>query len=146
MKDCGIVWVDGRWKTCHFSMFSRPLALLLLILLHRATPLALKMLKMTRLSSSVYPNDPTILHQYEFSIIGVPSTALPVLHERRSTATKREFEKSLEDESNPNNVFVKSAPKNQYNLRSRRSTFIEMSGTDRHQRSFIPRAHKLCGI
>ena len=56
--DCGIVWVDGRWQTCQF-MFSRPLALLLLILLHRATLLALKM---TCLSSSVYPNDPTILH------------------------------------------------------------------------------------
>ena len=80
------------------------------------------------------------------SIIGVPRTALPALHERRSTATKREFEKILEDESNPNNVFVKSAPKNPYNLRSRRSTFIEMSGTDRHQRSFIPKDHKLCGI
>lgn len=80
------------------------------------------------------------------SIIGVPRTALPALHERRSTATKREFEKILKDESNPNNVFVKSAPKNQYNLRSRGSTYIEMSGTDRHQRSFIPRAHKLCGI
>lgn len=80
------------------------------------------------------------------SIIGVPRTALPALHERRSTATKRELEKILKDESNPNNVFVNSAPKNQYNLRSRRSTYIEMSGTDRHQRSFIPRAHKLCGI
>ena len=62
VKDCGIIWVDGRWQTCHFSMFSRPLALLLLILLHRATLLSLKMLKMTCLSSSVYPNDPTILH------------------------------------------------------------------------------------
>ena len=79
------------------------------------------------------------------SIIGVPRTALPALHERRSTATKREFEKILKDESDPNNVFVKSAPKNQYNLRFRRSTYIEMLGTDRHQRSFTPRAHKLCG-
>ena len=67
------------------------------------------------------------------SIIGVPRTALPALYERRSTATKQEFEKILEDESNPNKVFVKSAPKNQYNLRSRRSTFIEI----------LPRAHKL---
>ena len=65
MKDYGIVWVDERRQTCHFSMFSRPLALLLLILLHRATLLALKMLKMTCLSSSVYPNDPTILHKYQ---------------------------------------------------------------------------------
>ena len=47
------------------------------------------------------------------SIIGVPRTALPALHERRSTTTKREFGKILKDESDPNNVFVKSAPKNQ---------------------------------
>ena len=81
-----------------------------------------------------------------FSIIGVPRTALPALHERRSPATKRELEKILKDECNPNNVFVKLAPRNQYNLRSRRSTYIEVSGTDRHQHSVIPRAHKLCGI
>ena len=59
------------------------------------------------------------------SIIGVPRTALTALHERRSTTTKWEFEKILKDESDPNNVFVKSAPKNQYNLRFRRSTYIE---------------------
>ena len=57
---------EGLWdrlgRTCHFSMFSRPLALLMLILLHRAMLLALKMLKVTCLSSSVFPNDPTILH------------------------------------------------------------------------------------
>ena len=89
------------------------------------------------------------VHQVQersLSIIGVPRTALPALHERRSNATKRELGKILKDESNPNNVFVKSASKNQYNLRSRRSTYIEVSGTDRHQRSFIPRAYKLCGI
>ena len=57
------------------------------------------------------------------SIIGVPRTALPALHERRSTAIKGELGKILKDESNPNNVFAKSAPKNQYNLRSRRSTY-----------------------
>ena len=85
------------------------------------------------------------VQDHSLSIIGVPRTALPALHERRSTATKGEFEKILKDESDPNNVFVKSAPKNQYNLRFRRSTYIEMSGPDRHQRSFIPRAHKLCG-
>ena len=45
------------------------------------------------------------------SIVGVPRTALPALHERRSTATKREFEKILKVESDPNYVFVKSAPK-----------------------------------
>ena len=28
VKDCGIVWVDGRWQTCHFSIFSKPVALL----------------------------------------------------------------------------------------------------------------------
>ena len=59
------------------------------------------------------------------SIIGVPRTALPALHERRSTATKREFEKIRKDESDPNNVFVKLAPKNQCNLRSRIGTYIE---------------------
>ena len=55
------------------------------------------------------------------SIIGVPKTALPALHGEGALL------------------------QNQYNLRFRRSTYIEMSGTDRHQRSFIPRAHKLCG-
>ena len=63
---------------------------------------------------------------------------LLALHERRSTAIKRELGKILKDESNPNNVFVKSAPKNQYNLTSRRSPYIEVSGIDRHQCSFIP--------
>lgn len=49
------------------------------------------------------------------SIIDVPRTALPALHERRSTVTKQELGKILKDESNPNNVFVKSAPKIQFN-------------------------------
>ena len=70
----------------------------------------------------------------------------PVLHERRSTASKRELGKILKEESNPNNVFVKSVSKKHYNLRSGRRTYIEVSGTDRHQRSFIPRAYKLCGM
>ena len=41
-KDCGIVLVDGRSQACHFKVFSRPVALLLLISLHRPTLLALK--------------------------------------------------------------------------------------------------------
>lgn len=47
VKDCGIVWVDGRWQTCqfHFSVFSKPVALVCEAKLTRAKPQALKKLK-----------------------------------------------------------------------------------------------------
>ena len=56
VKDCGIVWVDGRWQTCHFhfsafskplafSAFSKPLALVCGAKLTRAKLQALKTLK-----------------------------------------------------------------------------------------------------
>lgn len=41
-KNSEIVLVDGRSQACHFSVFSRPVAFLLLISLHIPTLLALK--------------------------------------------------------------------------------------------------------
>ena len=41
-------------------------------------------------------------------IIGVPRTSLPALEQRRMEATKLELERTIEDNSHPNQVFFSS--------------------------------------
>ena len=52
-KDSGIVLVDGRSQACHFAVFSRPVALLLLY--QRCWLWKHRKMKMTCLPPSVYP-------------------------------------------------------------------------------------------
>ena len=72
------------------------------------------------LSGEVYPTI-CLKKSNEFKTVAVVLLVYQeLLHERWSTATKRELGKILKDESNPNNVFVKSAPKNQATRRANR--------------------------
>ena len=78
-------------------------------------------------------------------IIGISRTSLPTLEQRRMEATKRELERTIEDTSHPNQVFI-SKPRisHSYNLRSKPGpVVIPRSGTQRHANSFIARAARL---
>ena len=80
-------------------------------------------------------------------IIGLPRNTVEPLAVRRENLTRKEFKRILDSETHPCRRFIPKAVDHKYNLRSRLNCHanfvVPTSHTDRHQRSFIPRAAKL---
>ncbi len=76
-------------------------------------------------------------------IIGIPTSTLPALSERREEATIRTLTKILKDSSSPLHCFLPMAPTPTYSLRRHKTFVVTRSKTKRHELSFIPRALKL---
>ena len=81
-------------------------------------------------------------------IINLPRNTVEPLAKRRDTLTRKEFKRILDEETHPCRRFIPKATDHKYNLRRRTNCHndrfkIPMSHTDRHQKSFIPRAAKL---
>ena len=78
-------------------------------------------------------------------IIGIPKDSLPTLNERRDKQTIKEYERIIHDISNPCNNLIPSPVRHPYDLRCQNTTDCApvRSYTDRHKKSFIPRAVSL---
>ena len=78
-------------------------------------------------------------------IIGIPKDSLPTLPERRDKQTIKEYERIINDISNPGNNLIPSPVRHPYDLRCQTTTDCApiRSYTDRHKKSFIPRAVSL---
>ena len=78
-------------------------------------------------------------------IIGIPKNSLPTLNERRDKQTVKEYERIINDISNPCNNLIPSTFRHPYDLRCQTTTDYPpiRSYTDRHKKSFIPRAVSL---
>ena len=78
-------------------------------------------------------------------IIGIPKDSPPTLHERRDKQTIKEYERIVNDTSNPCNNLIPSPVRYPHNLRCQTTTDSVpiRSYTDRHKKSFIPRAVSL---
>ena len=80
-------------------------------------------------------------------IIGLPRNTIEPLAVRRENLTRKELKRIPDSETHPCRRFIPKAVVHKYNLRSRSNCHanfaVPTSHTDRHQRSFIPRAAKL---
>ena len=79
------------------------------------------------------------------NIIGIPKDSLLILHERRDKQTMKEYERIINDISNSCNNLIPSPVRHPYDLRCQTTTDGApiRSYTDRHKKSFIPRAVSL---
>ncbi len=79
-------------------------------------------------------------------IIGIPTSTLPALSERREEATIRTLTKILKDSSSPLHCFLPTAPTPTYSLRRHKTFVVPRSKTKRHELSFIPQLFFISAI